>query len=275
MKSISTTFSAGPYQLGLRQSTGKGRPVIFLHGNSMSGLCFRKQLESELGTKNRLIALDLPGHGLSDAALNPEQTYSLPGYADALVSAVDTLGIADAVFAGWSLGGNVLLEAVARLPHARGFLIFGAPPLGHPPAVEKAFYPHPAASYLLKESLSDDEVRACAAACMKPGSVDDLAVILEEMKRTDGRCRSALLSSLMKGAYQDQIETVKTLSVPLAILHGSGDQLARQSYFDGMDMPTLWRGAVQTIEDAGHMPQWEQPERFNKLLELFLEKTAI
>jgi len=272
MNIISKTFSTGAYRLGLRQSTGTGRPVVFIHGNSMSGLCFRKQLESKLSSKNRLIALDLPGHGLSTAEQNPEKTYSFPGYADALISAVDTLGLADAVFVGWSLGGNVLLEATARLPHARGFVIFGAPPLGHPPAVDKAFYPHPASGYLLNESLSDDELRTCASACMKPGSVEDLTVIVEEMKRTDGRCRSTLLASIMKGMYRDQLETIKTLRVPIAIIHGSGDQLVQKTYFDGIDMPTLWRGAVQTMENAGHMPQWEQPEQFNTILEQFLEE---
>jgi pimeloyl-ACP methyl ester carboxylesterase len=35
-------------------------------------------------------------------------------------------------------------------------------------------------------------------------------------------------------------------------------------------MPTLWRGAVQSIPDAGHIPQWEQAETFNALLGAFV-----
>jgi len=46
------------------------------------------------------------------------------------------------------------------------------------------------------------------------------------------------------------------------------------SYISSLTMPTLWRGAVQIIPKAGHAPHWEQPERFNTLLEAFIEETA-
>ena len=42
-------------------------------------------------------------------------------------------------------------------------------------------------------------------------------------------------------------------------------------YISGLKMPTLWRGAIQFIPDAGHTPNWEQPEAFNALLEAFIQ----
>jgi pimeloyl-ACP methyl ester carboxylesterase len=36
-------------------------------------------------------------------------------------------------------------------------------------------------------------------------------------------------------------------------------------------MPNLWRGEIQVITGAGHTPQWEQPESFNRLLREFIE----
>ena len=38
------------------------------------------------------------------------------------------MGINDAVFVGWSLGGHLLLEAAERIS-ARGYFIIAAPPL--------------------------------------------------------------------------------------------------------------------------------------------------
>ena len=58
------------------------------------------------------------------------------------------------------------------------------------------------------------------------------------------------------------------------MLHGDEEQLVNRRYFDSVAMPTLWRGAVQTIPDAGHMPQWEMPEAFNALIEAFVRDTA-
>jgi pimeloyl-ACP methyl ester carboxylesterase len=50
--------------------------------------------------------------------------------------------------------------------------------------------------------------------------------------------------------------------------------LVSLDYIKGLTMPTLWRGAPQVITDAGHAPQWEQPEQFNALLEALLLETA-
>lgn len=40
-------------------------------------------------------------------------------------------------------------------------------------------------------------------------------------------------------------------------------------YLQRLTAPTLWRGEVQVIEGSGHTPQWEQPEKFEKLLDAF------
>jgi pimeloyl-ACP methyl ester carboxylesterase len=66
---------------------------------------------------------------------------------------------------------------------------------------------------------------------------------------------------------------VRSLKVPLAILHGGQEQLINGVYIASLAMPTLWRGAVQTIPSAGHAPQWETPQAFDALLEAFIVET--
>ena len=58
------------------------------------------------------------------------------------------------------------------------------------------------------------------------------------------------------------------------MLHGGDEQLVNGQYFGSVTMPSLWRGAVQTIADAGHGPQWETPEAFDALIEAFVNETA-
>ena len=57
------------------------------------------------------------------------------------------------------------------------------------------------------------------------------------------------------------------------MLHGAEEQLVNGAYFASLTMPTLWRGAVQTIPGAGHAPQWETPQAFDALLEAFVAET--
>lgn len=259
--------------IAVRNSAGEGPAVVLVHGNSSSSRAFSRQLEGPLGRRFQLVAVDLPGHGESDDAKDPD-AYSVPGHARAVRAVVDTLGLGGAHFAGWSLGGHVVLEMAPDLPHGRGLLIFGAPPLAAPAAISRAFRLHPAMKFTFQESLESDEASAYVAAFFKPGFTDVPAFFLKDVLRTDQRARSRLGASVGRGFYRDEVAIVRDLRIPLAVLHGPEDGLVNREYFASVPMPTLWRGAVQMIPDAGHTPQWEAAETFDGLIGTFVTETA-
>lgn len=259
--------------IAVYQSSGTGPPALLVHGNSSSSRSFQHQLESPLGEEFRLVAMDLPGHGQSAPATDPQATYTLPGYARVVVGVAEQLGLREAVFVGWSLGGHILLEATDQLPDAAGFMIFGTPPIGFPPAMEEAFLPNPAMGAAFKPELTEEETAGFAAAFFKPGAPAP-EIFLEDIRRTHGQARLVLGGSIAPGGYKDEVEIVANLTRPLAILHGEQEQLVNESYISALEIPLLWRGAVQIIADAGHAPHWEQPDQFNALLEAFLLETA-
>lgn len=252
------------------ESPGKGPAVVMIHGNSMSGLSFLKQLESPLGEKYRLIAIDLPGHGRSDNAAEPEITYTLPGYAEILVSFIEQLDLKRAVFAGWSLGGHVILEAADRLP-ATGLMIFGTPPVSSMAQFLEACFPVPELPCVYKPDLTEAEATTWSARFFSPGTKDIPEFIISDIMRTDGKARECLGASAAKGECKDEIGVLTGLSIPMAVIHGGKEQVINYAYLKRLAIPTLWRGEIQVIPDAGHTPQWEQPEGFNALLEKFIE----
>jgi pimeloyl-ACP methyl ester carboxylesterase len=257
----------------VHESAGEGPAVVLIHGNSSSSRAFSRQLEGPLGRQFRLVAVDLPGHGESDDANDPS-AYSLPGHARAVRAVVDALDLGGAHFAGWSLGGHVVLEMAPDLPHGRGVVIFGAPPLAVPAAMSRGFRFHPAMKFTFQESINGTEASAYVAAFFKPGFADVPRFFLEDVLRTDGRARSRLGASVGPGFYRDEVAIVRDLKIPLAALHGPEDGLVNADYFASVPMPTLWRGAVQMIAGAGHTPQWETPEAFDALIEAFVKETA-
>jgi pimeloyl-ACP methyl ester carboxylesterase len=259
--------------IAVHESTGQGPPVVLIHGNSSSSRAFSRALEGPLGQRFRLVAVDLPGHGESADAKDPS-AYSLPGHARAVRAALDALGIEDACFVGWSLGGHIALEMAPDLRAPRGFVIFGTPPITSPEAMSEAFLPNPAMKFTFQESLDSVEASAYVAAFFRPGFADIPPFFLEDVLRTDGRARSNLGASLVPGGARDEGAVVRDLKVPLAVLHGSEEQLVNGRYFASLAMPTLWRGAVQMIPGAGHTPQWETPQIFNALIEAFVAETA-
>lgn len=270
----SRTIHVGAQEIGVYESTGTGPAALLVHGNSCSGQSFRHQLQSPLGKKHQLVAIDLPGHGESAPAADPQAAYNLPGHAQIVRGVAEQLGLNDAVLVGWSLGGHVVLEATALLPDAPGFMIFGTPPIGFPPAMGDAFLPNPSMAAAFKADLTDEEVEAFVKALFKPGFHPIPHWFEADIRRTDGQARAYLGASIGPGGYRDEVEVVGNLAVPLAVLHGEHEQLVNLAYINTLTMPTLWRGAVQVIADAGHAPHWEQPEQFNALLEAFIHECA-
>jgi pimeloyl-ACP methyl ester carboxylesterase len=258
--------------IAVHESAGEGPPVVLIHGNSSSSRAFSRQLGGPLGQRFRLIAVDLPGHGASDDAKDPS-AYSLPGHARAVRAVIDALGIDEAHFVGWSLGGHIVLEMAPDLRNPRGLVIFGTPPLTSGEAMRQAFLPNPAMKVTFQESVGSTEASAYIAAFFQPSFADIPPFFLDDVLRTDGRARSNLGASIGAGELRDEGAVVRDLRAPLAVLHGDKEQLVNGRYFDSVAMPTLWRGAVQRIPDAGHTPQWETPKAFDALIEAFVKET--
>jgi len=264
---------AGAEKIAVYESKGKGAAAVLIHGNSCSSRSFQSQLDSALGDEFRLVAIDLPGHGESANASDPQAVYTLPGYARVMASVAEQLDLTRAVFVGWSLGGHIALEMTTLLPNAAGWMIFGTPPLAFPPAMAEAFLPHPAMAAAFQEELSAEQIAAFAAAMFNPGTAIP-EFFLDDMRRTDGRARAGLAASIAPNGYADEVVVVENLTRPLAVLQGENEQLVNLAYLNSLKMPTLWRGAVQVVEGAGHATQWEQPEKFNALVKAFLNETA-
>ncbi len=230
-------------------------------------------MESPLAKKYRLTALDLPGHGMSAHAEDPKTTYSMSGLVGIISEFAERVGLRDSVFVGWSLGGNLLVEATELLSSAKGLMLIGTFLPSKTLNMELMAYPHPALASLFKADLTDEELNTFASALMKPGGVPPL-FLREDIRNSDSRLRAVLGDAIAQGRHKDEVSIVAGLQTPLAVVLGAEDQLCRESYMRNLRMPSLWRGDLQIIPDAGHIPQWEQSERFNGILEEFITESA-
>jgi pimeloyl-ACP methyl ester carboxylesterase len=259
----------GPFgPIKVHESDGAGPPIVFIHGNSSSSRAFSRQLGGPLGRKRRLVAYDLSGFGESGRASDPKG-YLLSGQAQTLVALAKSAALEEAVFVGWSLGGHILLEAAPDLPKARGFAIYGTPPINFPPNLEKAFLPNPAMAAGFSPEVTHEQAEAYANAFFAPGFADIPATFVEDVLKADGMARAQVYASIDPSLSRDEVKVAAELNQPLAILHGAKETLINGAYFDDLTLPTLWRGAVQTIPTAGHAPQWETPAEFDALIDAF------
>jgi pimeloyl-ACP methyl ester carboxylesterase len=173
----------------LKESSGKDLPVLMIHGNSSCNAVFRNQFESGIGESFRLIAPDLPGHGKSENARDPERSYSMPGYADCMSEVLSLLGVSRAAVFGWSLGGHIGLEMISRYPGLAGLMITGTPPVVAADAW-KGFRASPHMNLAGKEHFTEEDIDNYARhTCGEPYD----PALRAAVARTDGRARLLML----------------------------------------------------------------------------------
>jgi pimeloyl-ACP methyl ester carboxylesterase len=106
-----TTYGEGP------------RTVVLLHGLLLSQKMHRPLARALARTGNRVVTLDLLGHGRSDRPRDMS-AYSMPFFGEQVIALLDHLEIDEAVLLGTSLGANTALEAAAAHPErVRGMVV--------------------------------------------------------------------------------------------------------------------------------------------------------
>jgi pimeloyl-ACP methyl ester carboxylesterase len=119
---------SGPPRAGTRGRTARsapaaGRPLVLLHGLLLSQEMHRPLAEDLAARGNRVITLDLLGHGRSDRPRDMWR-YSMANYGREVVALLDHLEIEQAVVMGTSLGANAALEVAAASPERlRGLVV--------------------------------------------------------------------------------------------------------------------------------------------------------
>jgi pimeloyl-ACP methyl ester carboxylesterase len=109
---------------GLRiYAGGDGRPVVLLHGLGGAAANWVEVVPA-LAAAYRVLALDLPGHGGSDA---PPLRAGMPWFADAVADALEAERVRGAIVVGHSFGGHLALHLALQRPDQVGALLLAAP----------------------------------------------------------------------------------------------------------------------------------------------------
>jgi pimeloyl-ACP methyl ester carboxylesterase len=112
---IHTVKGAAGVNLHVREyGKSTGIPILLIHGWSQNHLCWSKQYDSTLKDDARIVALDLRGHGMSDAPVQMDQYTDGEKWADDIAAVIDELALHRVILVGWSYGGYIILDYVLR-----------------------------------------------------------------------------------------------------------------------------------------------------------------
>jgi pimeloyl-ACP methyl ester carboxylesterase len=231
------------------------QPLVFLHGSADSTRIWRLQLEHfTKDGKDKVFAIDLPGHGQRVDTLSSE--VSIQDYAEAVRSIIKhELHVDQPVIAGHSLGGAIaLMMALEHNTELSGLILIGT-------GARLRVLP----TLLENAKTNPQETRRqlveMATAPLNQARVAP-AIIAEQ--ETSGPL--ILYRDLMACHNFDVINRLQEISVPSLIICGEEDRLTPVKYSQYLHRQ-ITHSKSHIIPQAGHYVMREQPEKVNQLIE--------
>lgn len=245
------------------KSYGKGsEAMVLIHGWTCNQDYWRDQV-AEFSKRNRVIAIDLPGHGESD---KPQVAYSMDLFARAIDAVLRDAGVKRAVLVGHSMGTPVARQFYRKYPQKTlGIVIVDGAlrPFGDKKMMDGFIARFRGPKY-------KEVVQQMFAGMMGPN------VSTETRDRIATSCLSVpqyVAVSAMEGMADDSIWGGDKINVPvLAIMakspfYGAGIEQFYRSIAPNLDFQ-MWEG-------VGHFLMMEKPKNFNDAVIAFLNKNGL
>ena len=243
-------------------SEGKGKDAIVLvHGWTCNLTNWRDQIP-ELSKRARVIALDLPGHGLSD---KPQTTYNMDLFADAIDAVMKDAGVEHAVLVGHSMGTPVVRQFYRKYPQKTVALVIvdgGLRPFGTKEQREQFMAPLRGPDY----KQAGAQVFAGMTATLSDADK-------ERVRSSFASTPQYVLVSAMEAMADDTLYATDKINVPvLAILAKSPFWPADTEEFLHGLAPDL---TFQMWEGVSHFLFMDRPKEFNAAVIAFLDQKKL
>jgi pimeloyl-ACP methyl ester carboxylesterase len=271
------------YETRALELEGEGPPLLLLHGFADSADTWRHLLVALGRAGRRALAVDLPGFGAADRLTAEEILPQLDAFADALLGhALEDAGAREAVVVGNSLGGCVGLRLAERAGKRLAGVVAVSPAgldmsrwvtlVERDPILRTLLtMPLPVPPPVLREVLGRVYGRFAFA---HAGRID--------RKVYDHFCSHhpdrAHIARLLALGHRVAAElrnpfALELVECPVLLVWGDKDRLVFPTGA-GRVLDTVPGARLEMIEDCGHCPQIECPERIAELVLSFPEELA-
>jgi 3-oxoadipate enol-lactonase len=252
------------------EQMGDGIPLLFIHGYPLSRKIWRPQL-SGLSDIASIIAIDLRGHGESYPF---EPPYPMELLADDCQQLVGYLGITrPLVVCGLSMGGYVTMALYRKYPHMFAGMILTSTRSGADSPEGKS-----------NREATVKNVYERGVPYIVDGMLPKLVspVTLSSRPQLVSSTRRIMLETSVQGVVgasqgmrerPDSSASLSHTSFPVLIVHGADDQLIPVGEAETMRQK-IPNSRLVIIPEAGHLPNMEQPEKFNQAVGEFIQTLA-
>ncbi len=248
------------------EDEGAGPPIVFIHGWSMSGRFFQRQL-SHFAAAHRVIIPDLRGHGRSEKVLHG---HTVPNYAADLHAILAELSVERPILVGWSMGAMVQYEFLRAYGpgSVAGLVIVDQPPSDFAwDGYEFGVFTLDALRELNEQLQLDQPALVSEFTGLMLHEPDEQAMawMSAEILQVPPVIASTILADQ---TLRDYREYLPQIDVPVLVLFGEDEKLTSPKA--GLYIASRIPGArLQTFPASSHCPFWEESDAFNSAVGAF------
>jgi 2-succinyl-6-hydroxy-2,4-cyclohexadiene-1-carboxylate synthase len=259
--------------IGIEQRGKQGqRPLVLLHGFTGSARGWGSLLQELADSDFHIIALDMLGHGRSDAPVEPER-YNMEHCRADIIAVLQQLGIlvGEAILLGYSMGGRIALYS-ALSGYFRALILESASPgIAEPTEREQRRLSDMALAERIEregiEAFVNYWERLPLFASQNALPPDKREALHQQRLHNNPQGLANSLRGVGTGVQPSLHERLPELTIPVFLITGELDSkfctIAQQMQ---QHLPhAQWRIAPK----AGHTVHLEQPELFVKLVKEF------
>jgi pimeloyl-ACP methyl ester carboxylesterase len=256
------------------EATGKGRPVVFVHGFGCGLRSWDPQVKA-LSSAYRVVAYDVRGHGLSGAPIEAT-AYSQAISIEDLRGLLSHLKVRRAAVVGLSMGGNIALNFALTHPAMVSALVVadtGAGSDGTADWIEAAHGFAEALDTGGTERFADMAMASplFARYCRQGPEAQRFIRSCLMTHRAHGVAHTAREVLAKRPTIYALEDRLARLSVPTLLVVGEHDEPCRRVHdFMARTIP----GARQVVlRGIGHLSNLEAPHEFNAAVKRFLARS--
>lgn len=245
--------------------------ILFIHGWPLNHDAFEYQY-NELPNRNvRCIGVDTRGFGKSS---RPISGYDYDSLADDIHAVIESLNLNHIILAGHSMGGAIAIRYMSRYnqAHVKQLVLIGA---AAPSLIRRKGF-----NFGTAKSSIDDLIEQ--ASTNRPQMLSNFSNMCFFQFVTDaltnwfsflGLQAAGYATILCAITFRDEVlfQDLPKITVPTLIIHGVHDRVANYSLAMILKQG-IKNSTILPFEQSGHMPFYEEKQRFNKAILDFINK---